>query len=68
MDELTVPPAVFGPGRPAAARAAIFRLEEAQRAADAWCGFGPQAVYDRLRVARLDREQYWGYGDSFRGH
>jgi hypothetical protein len=55
---------VFGPDRPAAARAALFELDQAKRAAAAWCGFGPDAVYERLREAKRVRAMYSEYADT----
>lgn len=55
---------VFGPGRPAAARAAITELAAAQAAYDAYGGWPTDAVRARLRAAQEVREGYWGYGDA----
>lgn len=59
---------VFGPNRPAAARAAIREVAAAREAADSYAGFGPDSVYLRLRNAEAARAQYAEYGDTFSSH
>lgn len=57
-------PQVFGPGRPAAARAAIAELEQALAARDAaGGGWAPNPFHRRVLAARLTRAQYAEYGD-----
>ncbi len=64
-----VPAEVFGPGRPAAARAAIYRLAEVTAwVSEQYGGWAPDWAYDRLTIARKDRDQYSDYGDTFAGH
>lgn len=59
---------VFGPDRPAAARATIAALRAAEAAMPAWPGPGYDRALDRLRLAREAREAYWEYGDTYASH
>ncbi len=65
-DPRRIPAPVFGPNRPAAARAAITELAAAQayRADNPWSDRAAR----RLRAAKLNRDQYTEYGDTFTSH
>ena len=61
-DAQLVRPQVFGPDRPAAARAAIAELEAALAARDAaGGGWAPESHHQRVRAARATRAQYAEY-------
>lgn len=61
--------AVFGPGRPAAARRAGAALFQAQQELSAVHGLDPRydAALRRLRAAEAERALYAEYGDSLLG-
>ncbi len=65
MGHLVSEEQVFGPGRPAAAREAIFELERALIAREeAGGGWAPEPYHLRVVAARERREMYWGYGSG----
>lgn len=59
---------VFGPGRPAAAAAAIAELAEAEGLLTGWSDYDSPRITRRYKEAVTARAHYPDYGDTFTHH